>query len=310
MILPILTQFFLDIYGWRGAILLLCGLVCHSVPCGALLTCMKKNTDETNKPLIRHTEQHSEENKDINKYGPFRNVARALGLQLFAKVSFVSQVLVPGFVWGYTITGWMIYMVSFAVSKGLSVREGSIVASSGGIGVIAIRIAIPLLHKVMTYKQIMYASSVLIAISLSLTTMIDNYIALNVISVIYGLGNGALGVEVYISAKINSEESEYFYAVSWLHMANGLASILTGFVTGKYREMSAKYCTQTYSPHNNYHPPLSKYEHDEANKHTTTYPHPLPPTPNTHICIKGTHLQSIIFHHFLFHSWLQVCSLT
>ena len=239
MILPILTQFFLDTYGWRGAILLLSGLACHAIPCGALLTSIKKNTNETNKLLIKHTEQHSEENKDINKCDLFKNMGKAFGLQLLTKASFVSEVLVPGFVWGYTITGWMIYMVSFAVSKGLSVREGSIVATSGGIGVIAIRIAIPLLHKVMTYKQIMYGSSVLIAISLTLTTVIEENVTLNVISVMYGLGNGALGGELYISAKVNSKDSEFFYAVSWLHMAYGLASILTGFVTGTCHEMSA-----------------------------------------------------------------------
>ena len=238
MVLPILTQFFLDIYGLRGTILLLCGLVCHSIPCGALLTRTKKNTDETNKPLIKHTEQHSEENEDIQKCGPFEDIGSAFGLQLLTKVSFVTEVLVPAFVWGYTITGWMIYMVSFAVSKGLSIREGSIVATSGGIGVVVIRIVIPLLHKIMTYKQIMYGSSVAVAISLSLTTMIDNFIALNVISVMYGLGNGALGGEVYISAKVNSEESEHFHAVSWFHLSYGLASILTGFVTGKFYDIS------------------------------------------------------------------------
>ena len=81
-------------------------------------------------------------------------------------------------------------MMSFAVSKGMSIRKGSIVATCGGIGIVVISIAIPLLHKVVTYKQTMYGSSVLIVISLSL----------------YGLGNG----EVYISAKVNSEESEYF----------------------------------------------------------------------------------------------------
>ena len=238
MILPILTQFFLDTYGWRGAILLLSGLACHSVPCGALLKSIK-NTDEANKRLMKHTEQHSEENKDINECDLYKDIGKAFGLQLLTKASFVSEVLVPGFVWGYTITGWMIYMVSFAVSKGLSVREGSIVATSGGIGVIAVRIAIPLLHKVMTYKQIMYGSSVLIAVSLILTSVIEDNVTLNVISVMYGLGNGALGGELYISAKVNSKDSEFFYAVSWLHMAYGLASILTGFVTGTFHEMSA-----------------------------------------------------------------------
>ena len=76
----------------------------------------------------------------------------------------------------------------------MSIREGSIVATSGGIGIVVIRIAISLLHKEVTYKQTMYGSSVHIVISLSL----------------YGLGNGAFGGEVYISAKVNSEESEYF----------------------------------------------------------------------------------------------------
>ena len=233
VILPNVTQYLLDIYGWRGALLLLSGLSLHSIPCGALLI-PGETADQEYHPLFKQKDTVSEKSiNKIKKHLFHLGNGNAFGLQLLGQRRFITQVLVPGFVWGYTIIGWMIYMVSYAVSKGASIKEGSIVATSGGIGVVVIRIAIPLLHKVMTYKQLIYIASIVTAISLSLTTLLEDYVALNFISVVYGLGIGTLGGELYISAKVNSEESEHFHAVSWLHVAYGTASILSGFVTGK-----------------------------------------------------------------------------
>ena len=214
----------------------------HSIPCGALLT-PQEAADHANHPLFKHADTLS--GKSTNKIKkPLFHLGNdnPFGLQLLAQRRFITQVLVPGFVWGYTIVGWMIYMVSFAVSKGTSIKEGSIVAASGGVGVVVIRIAIPLLHKVMTYKELLYIASVVTAISLSLTTLLEDYVALNFISVMYGLGIGILGCELYISAKVNSKESEHFYAISWLHVAYGTASLLSGFISGNELQDLSKLC--------------------------------------------------------------------
>ena len=241
MVIPLLTQYFLDIYGWRGTILLLCGLSFHSIPCGALLT-PRKPANQEYRPLFQHADTASKKStNEVKKHLFYPGIYNSFGLQLLAQRRFITQVLVPGFVWGYTLVGWMIYMVSLAVSKGSSIKEGSILATSGGIGMVAIRIALPLLHKVMTYKQLLYIASVVTAISLSLIALIEDYIALNFICVLYGLGIGITGGELYISAKVNSKECEHFQAISLLHLAYGVASIVSGFVTGKSSNVSRNY---------------------------------------------------------------------
>ncbi len=254
--MPIVTQSLLDIYGWRGALLILSGLAFHSVPFGAFLSSYNQSK-EHNKDVYqqlfgsnhsltstqRNFRKLSLPNKSTSNHrscfgslleSRLRHIGDVFGVSLLKKFAYIVEVFVPGFVWGFTIISWMIYVVSMAVSKGLTNRQGSIIASSSGVGMVFIRLVIPLLHTSMTYKQLLYTSSVVTAISLSMTTLFDSYVALNIISLFIGLGIGCLGGELYISARMNSEDSEHYHAIAWLHVAYGTGSILCGVITGKY----------------------------------------------------------------------------
>ncbi|XP_072036207.1 monocarboxylate transporter 13-like [Amphiura filiformis] len=244
VILPIITQLLLDLYGWRGALLILSGISFHSVPCGALIKAHISHETKLSQDNVYHQLFNAEDAVAEDKSLPrklLQDLSEAIGLPLLTRLPFITRVVIPGFIWGYTLIGWMIYMVSFAVSNGLSIKQGSIVAASGGVGVVVVRISIPLLHKYMTYKELLYISSVITAISLSLTTFFTSYIALNIISLFFGLGIGCLGGELYISAKVNSEDSEHFYAIAWIHVAYGSGSILSGIVTGLLYDVTGSF---------------------------------------------------------------------
>ena len=239
LILPLVTQTFLDTYGWRGTLLLLSGLVLHSVPFGGLIWFNKIKTDETQKyqPLFDSIEGDCYDcsNKDANQHtsGKSINIFTIFGLFLMTKVQFVTRVFVPALILGYTLTGWIIYMVSFAVSNGASLREATIVVTNGGIGMLVARgLGTPILHRLMTNKQILYISSAGMTILIPLMTVFTSLTGMNVLSSMYGATIGIFGTEVYISAKVNSLESEHFHAIAWLNLAYGIASIFTGFITG------------------------------------------------------------------------------
>ncbi|XP_072020215.1 uncharacterized protein [Amphiura filiformis] len=235
LILPLPTQILLDTYGWRGTLLLLSGIVLQSVPCGFLLSAEKKVDKREYEPIFDLSMSHSNSTSDdTNGFNDLpRRLIKNLGLHLMTRVNFVTRVFVQALACGYIFTGWIIYMVSFAVSKGASLKEATIIVTSGGIGMLAIRIGIVLLHKIMTYKQLIYLASAVMAISLSLMTVFSEFIILNILSVIFGTAIGVFGMELYISANVNSGDSEHFHTIAWLHLGLGWANILSGFVTGK-----------------------------------------------------------------------------
>ncbi|XP_072021815.1 monocarboxylate transporter 6-like [Amphiura filiformis] len=242
LILPLPTQILLDTYGWRGTLLLLSGITLQSLPCGTLLCGVKKVEKREHEAIFdlpMHSSSTSDDKNGSNKLR--RRLIKHLGLHLMTRANFVTRVFIQALACGYIFTGWIIYMVSFAVSKGASLKEATIIVTSGGIGMLAIRIGNSLLHKIMTYKQLLYLASAVMAISLSLTTIFTDFIALNIISFIFGAAMGVFGMEMYISASMNSCDSEHFHSVAWLHLGFGWAAILSGFVTGYLYDMTGSF---------------------------------------------------------------------
>ena len=234
IVLPIGTQMLLDIYGWRGSLLLLSGLLFHSVPFTALIRFQESEEQKYN-IIFNSIDSAPDEalEEDTHTTNMLNKVFRTFGFSLVSRMCFVTRVLVLSLVAGYTLTGWMIYMVSFAISNGASLKEATIVVTSGGIGMLLSRIiGIPILHKFMTYKQLLYTSSATMALSLSLVTVFTSLKGLNILSLIFGAAFGIFGTEIFISAKFNSEETENIQAMAWYGLGDGTASLLSGFVTG------------------------------------------------------------------------------
>ncbi|XP_072035482.1 LOW QUALITY PROTEIN: monocarboxylate transporter 6-like [Amphiura filiformis] len=239
ILMPLLTQIFLDIYGWRGALLLLSGLCLHSLPCGAMLyQNQTEEKEEKTNLLIPKTGSSNENDSPSNISKLLRGIFCSL---LLTNLSFIAQVLVPAFAWGYTLTGWLIYIVSFSLSNGTTMREASIVGTCGGIGLTAIRVILPPLNQVVTYKQLMYTSSLISAFALALTYFFNTFIGMCLMSVFFGAGVGILGVELYIAIKETTNENEYLHAVALTNLLHGFAALASGFITGWLFDMTGSF---------------------------------------------------------------------
>ncbi len=240
--MPIVTQIFLDIYGWRGTLLLLGGMCCHIIPCAGVLFNSDMAT-KSPKPHEKHkfvetgtcTNEKPSDKNSISHYNNFVNtVATVLCNPLYTNVSFMAQILIPSMVCGYIYTGWLIYIVSFAVSNGASMREASIVGTCGGIGLTAIRSILSLLNQMMTYKHLIYISSILSAISLALSTVFTSFMGMCFMSVIFGAGFGIIGPELYIAMKEITTDDKYLLGVAYANMIHGFTAIASGFFTGEH----------------------------------------------------------------------------
>ena len=234
LILPLVTQIFLETYGWRGALLLLSGIVFHSVPFSGLINFQQLEEVEYHRLFdLADTTFQEKQEKMVHTT---KNLFKTFGVSLLAEKAFFTRAFIPGLVLGYTLTGYLIYMVSFAISKGASSREATIVVTCGGIGMLIVRIfGIHILHKLMTYKQILCIASALMALFLSLMNIFTSFRELSILSVLYGAAVGIYGTEVFISATYNAEESENFLAISLRNLAEGIGSLTTGFVTGNIK---------------------------------------------------------------------------
>ena len=114
IIAPLITQFLLDIYGWRGTILLLCGLHLHSTPLGALLDNNQQSEQATEKsPLLSSDDRNNSQSKKTDA------ILKSLTIDLITAPPFIARALVPSIIYGYTLAAWAIYIVSFALRTGL-----------------------------------------------------------------------------------------------------------------------------------------------------------------------------------------------
>lgn len=239
IVMPVLTQTFLDIYGWRGTLLVLSGISMHYIPCGALIN-QRLEHNEHKAPLLPSISDNNSNpylTREASSTGCFNpdSLREACGIccsPLLTNLPFLAQVFIPGFVWGYTLTGWLIYIVSFALSNKVSMRDASIVSTCGGIGQITLRALLPVLNKLMTYRHLMYLSSMLSAISLAATIFFNTFTGMCLMSLLFGAGVGILGSEIYIVIKEVTKKNEYLSAVALINWIHGIAAIASGFLTG------------------------------------------------------------------------------
>ncbi len=233
---PPLTQLLLDVYGWRGTMLFFCGVNLHTIPCGALFD-TDVETDDNNKNVNRDFKTGStyfgNENKRSTIMEKLHDLLTAFDISMLTSLAFVSRVLIPGLVFGYTYSAWMIYIVSFSISFGLSMKQASIIATSGGIGIAVIRIALPFLNSILTYRQLLYISSLIMTVAMILTTLFHSFVSLCISSVIYGISMGTLSTEIYMAIKDVTREDQYVNAVAWYHLVDGFAMITSATITGK-----------------------------------------------------------------------------
>ena len=232
---PPLTSLLLDVYGWRGTMLLFCGISLHTIPCGALFD-NEVGTEYSNENVHCDVKTASSDFDDENKRSTIEEklyyLWTAFGISMMTSFGFISRVLIPALVYGYTFSAWLIYIVSFSLSVGLSLKQSSIIATFGGVGIAAIRTILPFLNSILTYRQLLYMSSLLMTVSMILTTLFHSYASLCISSVLYGISLGTLGIEIYVAIKDTAGEDQYVNGVAWFHLVMGFGMIVAAAITG------------------------------------------------------------------------------
>ncbi len=232
---PLVTSWLLDTYGWRGALLLLCGINMQSVVLGSLVPQRSPSKEESEERLrLLQSTQMSKQNdsKCPSLRGVLQNTTQVLNFQLLQSLPFTTQVVLPSAISGYIMASWMIYIISYALSNGASMKDSSTVAMCGGVGYGIIRIALPTLNKYLAYRKLMYTAATLVACSLAATTFVHSIVGMSASSLIFGMTYGTLVTQIYVAVKDVVRKDQYLNAVAWLHLAYGFGAIAGGSLTG------------------------------------------------------------------------------
>ena len=161
------------------------------------------------------------------------NLSYYLDLELFRDSIFITR-MVYIFGCGYCNTGWLIYLVPFAVTLGIPPYEAASLATFGGVGQLFGTLIFPFLTRQFSNANILYLTSLLMCLALMLNplfSILHSYVGLICSAVGLGRGSGLLA-NLQI-AKENSAKSDKMTNVfTWLNVAYSVGSISSGFLSG------------------------------------------------------------------------------
>ncbi len=231
-VMPLVTEMLLDIYGWRGTVLLLSGISAHGIACGALFkpitlyaplsTSVETNAEDSRQKLTDYLKNYLDTRI-------FNNLTFLTCLSLFAGIGFYN-------------TGWVIYVVPHVIEVGFAPYDASLVATIGGFANFIARVSHPLTDMMFSPKVQLYISTFIMASSFAFDVLASSYVSyvgLVACSVGFGTGNGIMVTAVYPILNAAIDDDQMINAVGWMYGIYGLASILSGFSCGK---LISRYC--------------------------------------------------------------------
>ena len=249
--MPLLTQFLIDEYGWRGAMMLLGAIKFNSIASGATLRPIstsdaeqysKPNAQVTNveKDLQVRENLRESSTRKTNLIQRFRRVLTHLSyyldLSLFVDGDFISMVLYS-IGNGYCMAGWLIYLVPYGLEIGLESYMASSLATFGGLGQLVGNLLFPILIRLFTSRQILYFSTLVLFAAVMtnpLASAFYSYIGLIFSSIAFGAGRGIAILAFYQDCKQTLDPSQVTNAVMWFHVSYSIGAIGSGFLSGTF----------------------------------------------------------------------------
>ena len=216
------TQLLTDAFGWRGAMLLLAAIQFHTVAAAAALRPINQNevsVERLKKPKTTDV---------IRKY-----LANIFKVSLIRNRSFAIIAIIHVFL-GYAFNGWLVYLVSIALSKGLTPQDAANIVLISGIGILIVRIVLTFLPTDKFSRHLLYTGSATMTLAYVGMYWTGSFVSLSIPSCLLGIGYGVLGTQLYIAMNACVGEEDIVGAVAWSTLLDGIAYFAAGYVTGKW----------------------------------------------------------------------------
>ena len=236
MILPLMTQFLLSIYGWRGSVLILGGLNVHITVSGALLrpTTQSERGNRCNATETQHKYDDGNSTLSNRNESSIEKLSRVFDLHLFTNFDFVSVLLINT-ACGYYYTGWLIYLVPHAEDLGFSPYAATSLATFGGLGNLIGSCVFPLVATIISNKSLIYVSNLLVFLSLVIDPVLSlyhSYVGFVVASFIMNVGEALDGCSIFKEAYNVVDRANFTSASNFMFVGFSLGAICSGFLSG------------------------------------------------------------------------------
>ncbi|XP_071803118.1 monocarboxylate transporter 12-like [Asterias amurensis] len=243
-----LVQLFLDIYGWRGAFLLLGGITLHLVVCGALLRqpSIKKHNQESYRPVSSSEHGTCTEHEKPPAKNTLKETVLAVksrfGFSICFRLSFwvITTIFVSN---SMVDTFWCIYYVDHVVLKGFTANDAIVLSTVAGVVKLFFKILVGVVvdKKVLKLRPAMAVLAIGCAISLITDPWMKSYGLVLVNVAIYTSFAGALNslTDVYARELLGTELLAS--AFSWMELINGVLIFVGGFLPGLIHDMTGSY---------------------------------------------------------------------
>ncbi|XP_071784886.1 monocarboxylate transporter 13-like [Asterias amurensis] len=235
MVAPLMTQFLLDTYGWRGALLMWGGISLHMSVCGALLrpvaTVDSADGDIVVSPVT-----------DGSCKARWKQFVRASHMYLLKDFSFFT-ILCILCCERLCFMAWMIYLVPHAIQEGLTPYQAASLPLGAGFANFFGKVIQGLFvdSKLVTSNSLLCATAFVAGLCLMLDPLAGTFAGRFVLGVVYGLAVGTLfplGVTVL---KDLVGESRFILALGWCTFIMGMLRMPMGFIPGLLYDVSGSY---------------------------------------------------------------------
>eukprot|EP00057_Strongylocentrotus_purpuratus_P008804 XP_011663278.1 PREDICTED: monocarboxylate transporter 12 [Strongylocentrotus purpuratus] len=265
MVVPILTEFFLETYGWNGTILLLGGLLLQN---SIFLLLMKgrpggSEDDDSDVPERSSSSVDSEVDDDVfdedddllqrrHDDGGSRSTSSSasvwrcchcvytyFGLSLFFEYRHTAGVMFYMVLSGIINTSWLVFLIPHGVSRGFPLSKAVFLATCGGFGNVLGRVAQgPIVDREwMTSLDLTVIFTVINAAVFLLDPLIIDFVLLCIAAFVGGLAIGSRTTLTVVIAKeyFPSDSFSLVYGLQCLFYSVGepLGGIMAGWLASR-----------------------------------------------------------------------------
>lgn len=243
MALPPLSELFVEMYGWRGALVLIAAIDAHAIFAGLLMRIPdteEETHNETKRQGVVYTKlidtQTPTKEQTIKKKLSFKDVLiESFDIKMFGEEPLVMFYDVIILIFAIVYATWTVFLVPHAVTRGISPQKAALLSTIAGATNFFGRIAYAPLVDVVDSRDAFAAVSAVLAIVFIIDSWLDTYEAMAVSAAITGciIGAGNSLWTVMIKAFVDECGSGSFVStLGWACMFSGVGSMISSPIAG------------------------------------------------------------------------------
>ncbi|XP_072028354.1 monocarboxylate transporter 12-like [Amphiura filiformis] len=239
MVLPPLSEFFIQAYGTQMALVLLGAVSFNLCVGGALL----KPPDETLTSIPTSRKNYEQLDSDCNDTslatsGRIEAIVHTIlswfGVSFMRKRPVLFAYYLAFLLWNISLAGWIIFLVPYTIGLGFPAQQASFMSTLGGVGTLVGRIIMFIFpdHSLNSNRLQFMVLSIGGAVSLFLYPFVKAYWLLATLSFL---------LAVMIKCIVPGDGEDFAEAIGLLHMFYGIGTLLGGPIVGSIFDLTGSF---------------------------------------------------------------------